>query len=135
MSQEDVQAFTRCAEAFRRRDIDAVLEELDAAVEWHDALPMLLGGERTVFRGHEGVRELQRELWDALDEIQAEFAEIRDLGDRIVATGRLRTRGRGSGIEMESPYGVVADYADRKATLVWTYLDSAEALEAAGLEK
>src|SRR3954449_9894031 len=101
MSRQDVEAFRRCADAFLRGDVDAALEELDPGVEWHDALPRLLGGETTVFTGHEGVRDLQRELREAI-EYQVEFAEIRDLGDRIVATGRLRTRGRGSGIETES---------------------------------
>ncbi len=35
-------------------------------------------------------------------------------------------------VEMESPYGVVADFANGKATRVRTYLDVGEALEAAG---
>ena len=135
MSEENVEAFKRGIEANQRRDIDAMLEELDPTVEFHDALPMLLGGETTVHRGHDGVRDLMRELWEALDETRIEFAEIRDLGSRIVATGRVRTRGRGSGIEMESPYGIVADYANGKAARVWTYLDGDEALEAAGLEE
>ena len=112
-----------------------MLNEFDPSVEWHDALPMLLGGETTVYRGLEGVRGLMHELWEALDETKVEYADVHDLGERIVATGRLRTRGRGSGIETESPYGVVADFASGKATHVWTYLDADEALEAAGLSE
>ena len=135
MSEENVAAFRRCLDANQRRDVDAMLEEFDPTVEFHDAMPMLLGGETTVYRGHDGVRDLMRELWEALDETKVEFAEIRDLGERMVATGRLRTRGRGSGIETESPYGVVADFANGKAIRVWTYLDTAETLEAAGLRE
>lgn len=131
MSRANVEAFRRCADAFQRGDLDAALEELDPRVEWHDALPMLLGGDTNVFRGHQGVRDLQSELREAI-EFQVEFAEIRDLGDRIVATGRLRTRGRGSGIETESSYGMVCDWANGKATHIWTYVDADEALEAAG---
>lgn len=132
MSRENVEAFRRCADAFLRGDVDAALEELDPEIEWHDALPMLLEGETTVYRGHVGVRDLQHELSKAI-EYEVEFTEIRDLGDRIVATGRLRTRGRGSGIETESSYGMVCDWANAKATHVWTYVDADEALEAAGL--
>jgi hypothetical protein len=36
---------------------------------------------------------------------------------------------------MESPYGIVSDYASAKITRVWTYLDADEALEAAGLRE
>jgi ketosteroid isomerase-like protein len=132
VSRENVETFRRCADALQRGDLDAALRDLDPAVEWHDALPMLLGGETAVFRGHEGVRDLQHELWEAI-EYEVEFAEIRDLGDRIVATGRLRTRGRGSGIETESSYGIVCDWANGKATRIWTYVDADEALAAAGL--
>ena len=135
MSQENVDSFRRLADANNRRDVEAALAELNTEVEWYDAAPMLLGGETTVYRGHDGIRDLIREIWEALDETRIEFAEIRDLGDRIVATGRLRMRGRGSGIEMESPYGVVADYANGEATRVSTYLDNDKALEAAELSE
>jgi ketosteroid isomerase-like protein len=94
---------------------------------------MLLGGEATVYRGHEGFRDLLRELWGVLDETQVEFTEIRDLGDRVVATGELRTRGRASGVQTESPYGVVSDFANGRVIRVRTFLDAGEALEAAGL--
>ena len=131
--QENVDAVRRIVEAGNRRDIDAILAELDGAVEWHDAAPMLLGGEATVYVGHVGVRALFTDLWDVLDEIAVEFTEIRDLGERIVGTGRLHTRGRASGVETESPYGGISDWMNGKAVRVWTYLDPKEALEAAGL--
>jgi hypothetical protein len=35
MSRENVETFKRAVDAFNRGDIDAVLEELDAEVEWH----------------------------------------------------------------------------------------------------
>jgi hypothetical protein len=34
MSQENVEAFRRGARAYDRRDIDALLDELDPDVEW-----------------------------------------------------------------------------------------------------
>ena len=56
MSQENVE--TCCgASSFNRRDIEAWLEDLDPEVELHGALFALLGGEATVFRGHEGAGE------------------------------------------------------------------------------
>jgi ketosteroid isomerase-like protein len=135
MSQENVEAFKRGIEAYNRRDIDALLQELDAAVEWHPALEVSLGGESTVYRGHDGVREMIRTTDEALGVIYVEFSKIRDMGDRIVATGHLRIRGKGSGAETESPVGSVAELKDGKPIRIRTFLDPKEALEAAGLQE
>jgi hypothetical protein len=48
MSQENVEAFKRALNAGNRRDIEALLEELDPEVEWHSAILASLGGEATV---------------------------------------------------------------------------------------
>ena len=135
MSQENVDAFKRGVEAFKRRDIEAILEELDPEVEWHPGMAAFLGGEPTVYRGHEGYRELIRDLDEAFAEIDTEYSEIRDLGDRVLAIGRIRTRGKASGAETESPFCYLADLKNGKAIRVRTYLDPIEALEAAGLRE
>ena len=135
MSRENVEAYRRWIDAYNRRDVEAMIEGLDPEVEYHPALPMLLGGEATVYRGHEGVRRLFGEIYDAIDEIHAEYSEVRDLGDRVVAIGRIRMRGRGSGAETESPAGSVADFKDGKGIRIRTFLDPQEALEAAGLRE
>jgi hypothetical protein len=59
MSQENVEAFKRFADANNRRDVDALLAELDADVEWQSAVLGSVGGEATVHRGHDGVREMR----------------------------------------------------------------------------
>ena len=135
MSQENVETFKRAIDAYNRRDVDGLLETLDPEVEWYSALMVPMGGKATVFRGYEGIRELFRDLDEVLDDWHAEYPEIRDLGDRIVAIGWVRTRGRGSGAETESPIGTVSDIKDGKAIRIRTYLDADEALEAAGLSE
>ena len=135
MSKESVEGFKSGVEAYNRRDADALLEYMDAEVEWYPAILVGLGGEAAVFRGHDGIRAMLREVDETLAEIHVEVSEIRDLGDRIVAFGRLRTRGKTSGVETESPFGYVAHFRNDKAFLVQTYLDPAEALEAAGLSE
>ena len=135
MSREDVDAFKRGLEAGNRGDVETLLEALDPDVEWHNALLALLGGEETVFRGHDGVREMLRDLYEAFDEIHIEISEIRDLGDRLVAIGRTRARGKESGAETESPWGCVTEYKDGRAIRIRTYLDPKDALEAAGLSE
>jgi ketosteroid isomerase-like protein len=132
MSQENVEAFKRGLEAGNRGDIETLLEVLDPEVAWHSALHALLGGEATVYRGYDGVREMLRDLYDAFDEIQIEISEIRDLGDRLVAIGRTHVRGKTSGADAETPMGFVTEFKDGKAISMRGYLDPQEALEAAG---
>jgi hypothetical protein len=70
---------------------------------------------------------------EALAEIHLDYSEIRDLGDRIVGIGQIRTRGKHSGVVTEMAFGTVTDMKNSKAIRIWTYLDPQEALEAAGL--
>jgi len=128
MSQENVEAFKRFADANNRRDVEALLEELDADVEWHSAVLSSLGGEETVHRGHDGVREMLRDLYEAFSEFQVEFSDIRDHGDRIVAIGRWITRGEESGAEVTPPLASVVDFRNGKAIRVRSYLDPEDAL-------
>jgi ketosteroid isomerase-like protein len=135
MSQENVEAFKRGLEAGNRGDVETLLEELDPEVEWHSALHALLGGEQTVFRGHDGVREMLRDLNEAFGEIRIEMSEIRDLGDRLVAIGHTRTRGRESGAETETPLAFVTEIRNGKTISIQAYLDPRQALEAVGLSE
>jgi uncharacterized protein len=135
MSQENVEAFKRAIDAYNRRDIDAVLEEIDPEVEWLGAVQTLVEGKAKVYRGHAGVRQWVRDIDETLADIRLEFFEIRDLGDRLVASGRLRARGKASGAETESPFACVVDSKNGKATRVLSFLDPKEALEAAGLRE
>ena len=114
MSQENVEVFKRAFDAINRRDADALVSELDPEVEWHGAILMAMGGKQTLYRGHEGVREWLRDLYETLSEFHADYPEIRDLGDRTVAIGRVRARGTASEAEIESPHGMVVEFQERK---------------------
>ena len=135
MSEENVKLTYRGLDAYNRRDIEALRETLDPEVEWSAAFPVELGGEATVYRGHKGIREMFRDFDDVLDEIHAEYSEVRDLGDRVVAIGRLRARGKTSGATTESTFAAVTDLKNGKGVRVRTYLEPKEALEAAGLSE
>ncbi len=135
MSQENVEAFKRAVEAINRGDIDGVLNELDPEVEFHAFLEELLGGEGQVYMGHDGVRRFFRDFNEAFDELYWQYPDIRDLGDRVLAIGSFRARGRASGAETEIPLGVLIDYEEGLATRVWSTAEPSEALEAAGLRE
>ena len=135
MSEENVETFRRGLEAFNRRDVEALLMDLDPDVEWHSALPVLLGGAGAVYQGHQGVRELVRENDEVFAEYNVELSELRDLGDRLLGIGRVRTQGKESGIKTDSSWCISVDLRDGKAFRIRTYLDPKAALEAAGLSE
>ena len=135
MSQENVESFKRAVDAYERRDLEAMMQECDPEIEWHSAATAALGGAAGVYRGRTGIRELFRDHDEAFTEIRIEFSEIRDLGDRLVAIGRFRIRGRESGAEIESPLSCLGEMRNGKAFRVRTYLDATAALEAAGLSE
>jgi ketosteroid isomerase-like protein len=135
MSRENVENFKRGLGAYNRRDLDALMEELDPDVEWHPALAVLLGGEQTVFRGHQGVRESIQEEDEALAEFQVEISEIRDPGESVLAIGCARVRGRKSRVPVETPFFVLCDYRNGKTIRLRTYFDLKETLEAVGLSE
>jgi ketosteroid isomerase-like protein len=133
MSGENVEAVKRAFDAFNRGDLDAMLKDLDPEVEWHPMFQMLLGGEGTVYRGHEGVREMLQDTREAFTELQAEPSEVRDFGERVLAIGRFRARGRESGAKTETANAWLVEFKNGKGVRIREYLDPDEALEAAGL--
>ena len=130
-----METFKRALAAFQRGDIDGMLEVVDPEVEHHAAFGVMLGGEATVVRGHEGVRAWSREVSETLAELPTlDLTDVRGRGDKVVAIGRIRTRGKASGAEIESPIGYVAEFRNGKVKAMRSYLDPHEALAAAGLE-
>ena len=75
MSEENVEAFKRAFEAVNRQDMDAMLEELDPAAEWHPAVGVGLTGEATVLRGREEVRKGFQDMFEAFDDLRFEASE------------------------------------------------------------
>ncbi|MGA8217785.1 MAG: nuclear transport factor 2 family protein [Solirubrobacterales bacterium] len=135
MSDENVEALKRGFGAYNRRDTEGLLEELDPEVELRASLEVMLGGDSTVYRGHEGIRDNLRDVAEFFAEFQIEISDIRDLDERIVAIGKLRGRGKESGAEVETPIGYVVEFKNGKVIRIDDYLEPKEALEAAGLSE
>ena len=131
MSQENVEAFRRGLDAGNRGDVEGLLEVLDPEIVWRSALHAQLEGEATDFRGHEGVREMLRDLNEGFDEIQIEISEFEDLGDRVLAIGRTHVHGGASGAHLQMPMAFVAEFKDGRATSMRAYTDPEDARRAA----
>jgi hypothetical protein len=96
-------------EAFNRRDVEAFIAAVDVPedYEWR---PFLTAGiEGGVYRGPAGTREWFANLDEVFESFSVDALEYRDLGDRLLLFGTLHGRGRGSGVLVESPVGVVGE--------------------------
>ena len=132
MSPENVEVYKRAVDATNRRDLDALLDEFDPDLEWHSAL---VGMGTQVYRGKQGVREMFRDADENFTGMVVEFPEVRDLGDRVLALGRLRVLGHESGVQAEGSFNQVVDFKNGKLIRIRSFLDRQEALEAAGLSE
>ena len=133
MSQENVEIVQRALEAYSRGDLEEMLPHLDSEVEWHSAI--VGGAEGNTYYGHEGFRSWFAEWFESFDELRTELSEFRDLGDRVVAFGRVQARGRESGAKMDSPTGWVFTVRRGKVARAEGFLSREQALKAAGLQE
>ena len=131
MSQENVEIVKRLMDAVNRRDIDTFAEVTTSDLEWFPVFAARVEGDP--YRGRAGIETFLREIDETWEEFLPVPQEYRDLGDRVLGLGRLKTRGRSSGVPMDSPWGGVYDFRGREISQIRTYLDHSEALEAAGL--
>ena len=130
MSGEKSKLARRAYEAFNRGGVDAILEFLDPAVEWHMWEDFARDGR--VYRGHEGVREVLGIFNENLDGFRADPHEFIEVGDRVVVPVRLHGRQKGTG--EEQGFELVAVWAirdERAAYRLDLYEELSEALEAA----
>ena len=131
MSQENVDRFLKGAEAFNRDDIEGGLEIYDPDVVFETQAAEMEG----VFIGHEGVRGFIASIDDHYEDVQIEYPDVRDLGDRVLALGTMRTVGKGSGMTQETPLAIVASFRNGRITASKDYGDKDRALKAAGLSE
>jgi ketosteroid isomerase-like protein len=131
MSQENVDLTRRAFEAFRDRDLDALLAMLDNDVE---AFPILAGMEGG-YRGHEGVRRWWAALLGTFPDFHAEIVEVHDRGDVTVAVLRMRGHGVESATPVDAVVWQVSRFRHGKCIAWRVYTSEREALEAVGLSE
>ncbi len=131
MSQENVETFRRNADAISRSDTESIPDTVhpEAVLE-----PLRAATEGT-YVGREGMRRFLADTVETFEVFQVSYTDVRDLGDRVLAIGSIRVRGKGSGVETDIPTAAIAEYRDG---LLWRYKDYGEAalaLEAVGLRE
>ena len=132
MSQQNVAVAKRVIDAYNERALDLLSELVTPDFEFFPA--MLREVEGRSYRGRDGMAEYFEEAAETWEHTKVVAEEIRDLGDRVLALGRLFGRGRGSGIEVDMPQGSLSELRGTRMSRTRA-TSHAEALEAAGLEE
>jgi ketosteroid isomerase-like protein len=132
MSAEDVEIAKRAIEAFNRSDVVAFTTLTTADFAWS---PSMVAIEGEVFVGPDGIERYFANLDSAWEEFIILPESYRDLDQLVVMLGRLRGRGKNSGVPVDSSLGMVFDLRGGRISRIRGFLDHAEALAAAGLSK
>lgn len=119
-------------EAFSERDLAAVLEIMDSEVEFLPVTANLTTGGMP-YRGHEGMATYFDDVARLWQELRVYPEEFREVGDSVVALGRISARG--GGMIIDRPTGWVWRFRAGKIVYGRIYASHAEALDAVGLRK
>ena len=134
MSRENVEVVRRVYEAAARHDTEAVLAlYAPEAVFDFSRSPFASVMSKDRYCGHEDLRRLFRERYEAWEEIRDEYDELVEADQQVISTVTSRGRGRTSGIEVEQTHhGVWTIQAGKILSVAW-FGTLGEAREAAGL--
>ena len=134
MSQENVKMVRRAFDAWNRGDPAGALEMAadDLVVDFSNSI----GPAKGVYRGKQEALDLYTYLFEDFDDVQWDAEEIIDVDDStVVVVNHIRSRGRGSGVEVDVVSAGVNKFSDGKLTSMTLYQSKEEALEAAGLSE
>jgi hypothetical protein len=85
-----------------------------------------------MYRGHDGTRRYMRDISDAFEMGRAEVDGALGSGSVVVLVGRIHYRGKGSGVESQSPAGWMLKFRAGKVHCFRAFREPEQALEAIG---
>jgi ketosteroid isomerase-like protein len=132
VSANNVELARQGLEAWNRGDVDAMLEMSSSELEFVPAVAA--GVEGGSVRGEDEFRRFVTGLTETWESFVLEGEEFRDLGDHVLVVGRVRAKGRGSGVQLDEPISSVIWFRDGKIQRMHSFLDQEAALSAAGEE-
>jgi ketosteroid isomerase-like protein len=127
----NIELVRRLLEGVGRFDADTMISAIQPDYEF---VPIMAALEGRVYRGPEGVRKWLSELREDWEIFECCPEEFHDLGDRVIAFGHWRARGRASGVEVDGQAATWVGWFRDGLLCRWrTFTDRTEALEAAGV--
>jgi ketosteroid isomerase-like protein len=130
MPRENLDLAHRVMQGISARATSDVIALSDPEVEWYSFFAL---GEGGVYRGHDGTRRFMIDLGDAWEIGRAEVDDALAIADLALLVGRIHYRGKGSGVESQSPAGWLLKFRDGKLLLFRAFRDPEKVLEAVGL--
>jgi ketosteroid isomerase-like protein len=130
---DSVEVMRRVLDAFNRADVDEVIDASSEDLEFDFSDSR--GPQRGVYRGLDETRsffESFLEPWAALDVETEEFIELGH--DRYLTVSKLRTRGQGSGAEVNARAALVWTVRGGEVAALKMYQSKEDALEAVSAE-
>lgn len=135
MSRENVEIVERGLHAFNADDTVEFLNSWDPGCEFFSLTGSQI--DASPYRGHPGIRRYLEEVAETWMQLRFDTERILEGEDDdvVVAVGRLRGEGRGSGVSVEQRIGMVYELRGQKILHCRAYPDPNGALEAAGLRQ
>lgn len=130
-AQDKVKLAREVLDALIVGDVPRALELSDPGVEWYSFFAL---GEGGAYRGHDGTRRFSREVREAFESIGAEFDDWLVLGDLAFIVGRIRYRGKASGVEATHPCGWVFKFREGKVAYFRAFSDPERVLGRVGID-
>jgi ketosteroid isomerase-like protein len=108
--------------------------DTDVEISWPESGSRAFPDLRGVYRGHEGFRRVWLAMHDPWD-VDVRLEEMIDTGERLLVSGQLTARGKGSGINVAGPLFGLYTFRAGRIIREQYFNGRAEALEAAGLSE
>ena len=134
MPLDNVEIVRRVLRRYGDQDIDGMLRDVHPEIEidysQSDA------PDASVYHGHVACRTFVEGRYQDFDERSFRAAELIDAPpSAVIAVGRMRGRGRASGVAVEADSVTVWTLRGGKVSRIKLYANRAEALKAVGLEQ
>jgi ketosteroid isomerase-like protein len=120
-------------DAFNRRDIESALAVVDDDVEFF-APTAEIANEGRAYVGHEGMRKYYEDVAMVWKELEVTPTEIREVGDAVLALGRVYGRAEGGYIQ-DSPAQWVMRFHGGRVRWIHVYTNRSAAFAEVGLRE
>ena len=120
---------------FANRNWSEEMDEMELRSIFHPDVELLpqRAGTEGAYRGITGIEEFRADTEQVFEKFEV-HCELLDLGERVLAWGKVDVRARVSGIEVDVPMGSVFEFRDGKVVRWEDFGSKEKAMEALGLE-
>jgi ketosteroid isomerase-like protein len=133
VSRENLELVRRIYDAVARRDSVTPFEHYAEDIVWDFSNTQRAAlYAKSVYVGHDGVREMWRETVAAFGNVDFELDDLMASGEHVLAVVRDRVVGRASGVAVEATHFAVWTVAHGKVVRLQVFDERERALDAAG---